>query len=188
VPNDPLMLGARAAHDLGLAAWLGGGLYGHLAMHRAVAKVADHTERGKVVNAAWMAYNPVNVAALGAAAAGWLGSRGTETRPDKLTGTEQALATAKDALMATAVVTGVATGITGTRLARQAPDGATPMEDGDTPAPETPEKASKLVRQVSALGKVNIVAGVALVALNGVIAQLDHSRPPLRRALFRRNA
>jgi hypothetical protein len=34
----------------------------------------------------------------------------------------------------------------------------------------------------------NIAYGVGLVVVNALLAQRDHSRPPLRRALFRRSS
>ena len=57
------------------------------------------------------------------------------------------------------------------------------METGTEPAPETPPQAARIQKSLAALGTVNIMSGVALVAVNGMLAQTDHSRPPLRRAL-----
>ena len=42
----------RAAHDVGLAAILGGNLFARIGMHPALTEVTDPRERGKVVNAA----------------------------------------------------------------------------------------------------------------------------------------
>ena len=87
--------------------------------------------------------------------------------------------------MAAAVVTGVGSGVQGARLARQAPDGAVPVATGTRPAAETPQKAAKIQRSLGILGTLNIASGVALVAVNGVLAQTNHSRPAARRALTR---
>ena len=43
---------ARAVHDVGLAAWVGGSLYGKFAMNPAVELIEKKTDRGRVVNAA----------------------------------------------------------------------------------------------------------------------------------------
>jgi hypothetical protein len=91
----------------------------------------------------------------------------------------------KDGLIATSVVSGILSGIQGNRLAKQAPDGAVPVETGTEPAPETPPQAAKIQKSLGTLGTLNIASGVALVAVNGVLAQTDHSRPPLRRAALR---
>ena len=66
--NDTLAEAARAAHDWGLASWLGGSMYGQFALNPSVARISDHRERGKVVNAAWNGYNAINAVSLGAVA------------------------------------------------------------------------------------------------------------------------
>jgi hypothetical protein len=181
--SDTLAYPARAAHDIGLAAWLGGAMFGKFAHNPALRRISSRPERGAVANAAWNGYNVVNALGLGAAAVGWAAARMTETRPDQLSSTERTLSVLKDGLMATSVASGLLNGIQGARLAKQAPDGAVPVETGTEPAPETPPEAARIQKTLGTLGTVNIVSGVALVAVNGVLAQTDHSRPPLRRAL-----
>lgn len=186
--NENLALTARTAHDWGLASWLGGAMFGKFAHNPSVAQISDKSERGKVVNAAWNGYNLINSLSLAAVGLGWIGARTTETRPDKLTGRERRLASTKDAFVATAVVSGALSGIQGARLARKGSGGAVPIERGTEPAPETPQDAARIQRSLGVLGNLNILAGVGLVVVNALIAQLDHSRPPLRRTLFRRSA
>ena len=181
--SDTLANSTRAAHDVGLAAWLGGSMFGKFAHNPSLKKISSHTERGSVSTAAWNGYNTINSAGLGAAAVGWTAARFTEARSAKLTGTEQALSRAKDGLMAAAVVTGVASGIQGRRLARQAPDGAVPVETGTKPAPETPPEAARIQRSLGLLGTLNIASGIALVAVNAILAQTNHSHPAKKRAL-----
>jgi hypothetical protein len=183
--TDTLANSARAAHDVGLAAWLGGAMFGKFAHNPSLVKIASHTERGSVSNAAWNGYNAINAAGLGAAALGWTAARFTEARPSNLSGTEQALSTAKDGLMAAAVLTGVASSVQGARLATQAPDGAVPIETGTKPAPETPPKAARIQRSLGVFGTLNILSGVALVAVNAILAQTNHSHPANKRTLLR---
>jgi hypothetical protein len=183
--SDTLANTTRAAHDVGLAAWLGGAMFGKFALNPSLRQVSSHTERGSVANAAWNGYNVINAAGLGAAAIGWAAARLTETRPDKLTDTEQTLSQAKDGLMAAAVLTGVASAVQGARLAKQGPEGAVAVETGTQPAPETPTKTARIQRTLGALGTLNIASGVALVAVNGVLAQINHSHPAKKRALTR---
>jgi hypothetical protein len=185
--RDSVANATRALHDVGLAAWVGGSLYGKLALNPAVQLIDKKTDRGKVVNAAWNGYNLVNTLALGAVTVGWLGARFTETRPENLSDTERALSFVKDGLVAAAVLTGIVNGIQGGRLAKQAPEGAVPIESGTEPAPETPPEAAKIQRSLGLFGNLNIITGVALVAVNGVLAQLNYSRPPARRGLTRRS-
>ena len=45
--NDTLAQSARAAHDWGLASWLGGTMYGQFALNPAVAKIDDKSAGGR---------------------------------------------------------------------------------------------------------------------------------------------
>jgi hypothetical protein len=186
--NDTLANSARAAHDVGLAAWLGGAMFGKLALNPSLKKITNPTERGSVLNAAWNGYNPINALGLGAAALSWGAARLTETHPENLSGSEHLLSQAKDGLMAVAVLTGVASGVQGVRLAKQAPDGAVPVQSGTEPDQDTPAKAASIQRSLGVLANVNILTGIALVAVNGVLAQINYSHPPTGRALTRSSA
>lgn len=185
--NDAIAEAARAAHDWGLASWLGGSMFGKFALNPSVAQISDHRERGKVVNAAWNGYNLINTVSLSAVAAGWFASRLTETHPTRLSDRERDLAKAKDGLTIVALLTGAASGIEGARLAKAEPEGAVPIERGTVPAEDTPEPAARIQRMLGALGTANIASGVGLVVVNAMLAQANHSRPPLRRAVLRRS-
>ncbi len=182
---DPVANVTRAAHDVGLAAWLGGAMYGKFAHNPSLKRISSHAERGATSNAAWNGYNVINAVALGAAGLGWGAARLTEASNPNLTPTEQTLSQAKDVLMGLSVVTGILNGIQGARLAKQAPGGAVPVETGTVPAPETPPTAARIQRSLGVLGNVNIASGIALVAVNAVLSQTNHSHPAKRRALTR---
>ena len=72
------------------------------------------------------------------------------------------LAGIKNLLLGGALLTTVASAISGMRIARQAPEGATPVESGAEPAPETPDEAARSQRLSAFLGAatVALVAGV----------------------------
>jgi hypothetical protein len=182
---DALANATRAAHDVGLAAWLGGSMFGKFALNPALEEISSRAERGSVSNAAWNSYNPINAVGLGTAAVGWAAARATEASSGELTGRERVLSRVKDGLMGGAVLTGLLSGVQGARLARQAPDGAVPIESGTAPATNTPPAAAKIQRSLGVLGTLNIAAGVALVAVNAMLAQTGHSRPPASRTLRR---
>jgi hypothetical protein len=182
-PPETLSQVGRAAHDLGLAGMLGGTLFGRMALHPAVTSISDPRERGEVVNAAWKRYGLVNSLGLGAVTAGWAGARAAEAADRNLSPQERRLARAKDGLVATVFVCGVASAVEGMRFARQAPGGAVPLADGSHPAPETPETAARLKRRLNALGAVTMAAEVGLVAVNAALAQAGFRRPPMRRRL-----
>ena len=187
VVSNSLAYATRAAHDVGLALWLGGATFGKVAHNPALRNITDLAERGKVANAAWNSYNVVNAAGLGAAALGWGAARLTETQPQRMSERERQLSKAKDVLMGIAVSSGVVNGALGAKLAKSAPEGAVPIETGTQPAPETPRPAAGVQRALGVLGTLNIASGVALVAVNAVLAQENYSRPTARRALTRRS-
>lgn len=186
--KDTLANTTRAAHDWGLASFLGGTMYGKFAMNPAVRVIESRADRGKVANTAWNGYSLINSVSLGAVAVGWGAARLTEARPDRLTARERSLAKTKDVFVIATVLTGIASGIQGARLAKQAPDGAVPVESGTTPAQETPKSAATIQRTLGVLGNLSIASGVGLVVTNAVLAQTSHSRPPARRAVLRRNS
>ncbi|MEA2228736.1 MAG: hypothetical protein QOF29_178 [bacterium] len=182
-PPETLSQVGRAAHDLGLAGMLGGTLFGRMALHPAVTSISDPRERGEVVNVAWRRYGLVNSIGLGAVTAGWAGARAAEAADRNLSAQERRLARAKDGLVATVFVCGVASAVEGMRFSRQAPGGAVPLVDGSHPAPDTPEPAARLKRRLNALGALTMAAEVGLVAVNAALAQAGFRRPPMRRRL-----
>jgi hypothetical protein len=184
-PDLPTAVG-RAAHDIGLAGLLGGNLFGRLALHPAVVNISDRAERGKVVNAAWRRYGTVNSISLLLVTGGWVAARLTETHDSRLSSRERTLARVKDGLVAAVTLTGLATALEGVRFARQAPQGAVPIETGSEPAAETPGPAARNKRILNVLGATGAVAEIALVAINAGLAQENFRRPPAKRALLRR--
>jgi hypothetical protein len=173
-------------HNVGMAAWVGGALFGRVAHNPSLSRISSRAERGAVTNAAWNAYNVVNAPALTAVGLGHLGGRLTELRSSHLSDRERPFVRAMDAFTAIGVTTGVLSAIQGARLARQAPGGAVPVETGTQPAPETPAAAARIQNSLNVLGLVNVASGVGLVAAAGLCWRSAASRPPLSRALRRR--
>lgn len=56
---------SRTAHDVGLAAWFGGTLANAVALNAAAGAVSDAKDAGRVANAGWNRWTPVNAAAIG---------------------------------------------------------------------------------------------------------------------------
>jgi hypothetical protein len=184
--NDHVSQAGRAAHELGMAALLGGNLFGRLALHPSVDRISDPRERGAVVNAAWRRYGTINTIGLGAVTVGWLWTRAEEARgAAKLTGRGRGLVRVKDGLVGAVFVTGVASAVEGMRFARQAPEGAVPLTDGSTAAPSATPRAARMKRSLNVLGAASLAAEAALVAVNAALAQENFRRAPLRRRLRR---
>jgi hypothetical protein len=154
---------AWVAHELGLAASFGGVLFGKLALNPNLDVVESKPDRGKLLNKAWNRYNAVSIASTGTAIATWLAGRGA-IKGSAIDEEARNLVLAKDVLLAAAAATGLASVLSGLRLTRQAPKGATPIDSGASPAPEMSEEAAGLLRLVNVLGDMNI--GI----LGGVIA------------------
>jgi hypothetical protein len=164
-----LSTAAWVAHNLGLAACFGGLLFGKTALNPSLSAIDSEADRGKILNTTWNRYNIINVASFAMAAATWfpgrLGLSGKEI--DQQT---RNLVLAKDVLFGVGALTGLASVIQGRALTRQAPEGAVPIESGTTPAAETPEKASGLLRSVNQLGNLNIAVTGAILGITTILS------------------
>jgi hypothetical protein len=183
VESDAISSLGRAAHDVSLAALIGGNLFGRVAMHPALSLVSDPRERGRVVNSAWQRYGIVNSLALSALLAGWVPARFGEARGELLSEQERMLAVGKDIAMGAVAVTGVAAALQGIRFARMESGGAIPLEDGSTPAPEAPESEAAAKRRLNVLGSAQLASTLALATVNAALSQASFRRPPKRRLL-----
>ena len=148
----------RSLHKIGLAINLGGMLFGLVALNPSVARVSDRSERGRVLNEAWTRFQAVGTLAMGLTVATWRLGGLKEAEGDL----DASLAGLKNILLGGALLTSVASAIAGRKIARQAPEGETPVESGAEPAPETPEEAARSQRLCAFLGAatVALVAGV----------------------------
>lgn len=165
-----LSTAAWVAHNLGLAACFGGQLFGKLALNPRLDALDSRAERGKMLNAAWNRYNVVNAVSLGTAAATWFVGR-AGISGESIDDEARNLVLAKDALFVASILTGLASIFSGLRLSRQAPDGATPIQTGTEPAPETPEAATGLLRTVNVLGNVSLVLIGSIIAVTTILSQ-----------------
>jgi len=180
--NEQIQNLGRTAHDIGLATWFGGQVFGKFALNPVVRLIDDPAERGKVVNSGWFTFNPIGFGGLLLGTAVHFAARQTEVADANLSDTEKVLAKAQDVLAITAVVLTAATGIQGARLAKQAPGGAVPIEDGTTPGPDTPPQAAKLQRSIGALGNGALASGAGLLVFNALLDRVAFTSPSLKRA------
>ncbi|RBY75167.1 hypothetical protein DQ239_17670 [Blastococcus sp. TF02-09] len=70
---------SRTLHDLGLSAWFGGTLANAVALNSAAGEAGSDAATGRVANAGWDRWTPVNAAAIGAHLVGSVG----QLRADK---------------------------------------------------------------------------------------------------------
>ena len=165
-----LTTAAWVAHELGLAASFGGLLFGKLALNPTLDVLEDKAERGKLLNKTWNRYNAVNAASVGTAIATWLAGRSSISGNFALDEEANNLVRTKDALLATAAATGLASIVSGLALTRQAPEGAIPIDSGVTPAPEMSDEAARLLRRVNVLGNVNIAVLGTVIAVSTILS------------------
>ncbi len=64
---------SRSLHDLGLSAWFGGTLANAVALNAAAGEAGSASDTGRVANAGWDRWTPVNAAAIGAHLVGSIG-------------------------------------------------------------------------------------------------------------------
>jgi hypothetical protein len=161
---------AWVAHELGLAASFGGVLFGKLALNPNLDVLENKPDRGKLLNKAWNRYNAVNAASVGTAIATWLAGRSSISGNFALDDEGNNLVRTKDALLATAAVTGLISMLSGISLSRQAPDGAVPLDSGVSPAPEMSDEAARLLRRVNLLGNVNVAVLGGAIAVSTILS------------------
>ena len=171
----------RSLHKLGLGINLGGTLFGLIALNPTVSRITDRSERGRVLNEAWMRFQAIGTLAMAATVAMWRLGGLKEAESDL----DATLAGLKNILLGGALVTSVASAIAGRRIARQAPEGDTPVESGAEPAPETPEEAARSQRLSAFLGAatVALVAGVLAMSSALEVRAVERSKGPLSRLL-----
>ncbi len=161
---------AWVLHDLGLAAGFGGALFGKMELNPAVGELTSKKERGLVLDKAWSGFQAAHVVSLATVAATWLAGR-TFLSGDFIGRDLRGLVVAKDVLVGAAVVSGIASSVTGAMLAREhEKSGGEPVADGNRPAPETPERVRILQQVTNTAGAINIGAMAAVIGVTTVLA------------------
>lgn len=158
----------RALHNLGLATWFGGTLFGQVALNPTVSSISDKRERGRVVNEAWIRFNAVNAVAVAAAIGAWRFG-GLKEAEEELGLGAGALVGLKDVLLGAALFNSAVSGVLGARIAGQSPEGDTPVESGTEPAPETPEAAARSQRLIWFFGAGSLVSLAAAATVSAAL-------------------
>ncbi|MGY1640953.1 hypothetical protein ACI782_07420 [Geodermatophilus sp. SYSU D00703] len=153
---------SRSLHDLGLAAWFGGTLANAVALNPAAGE-AGGRGTGRVANAGWDRWTPVNAAAIGAHLVGSVGqlrgNRGRVARQQGVAGTS---------LLKTAL-TAAALGVTAysRTLGRVVSGaGAVPARSGTKPAKRTRAEVAAAQERLDQLQWVVPALTGALIAVS----------------------
>ena len=173
---------AKIAHNLGLATWFGGALFGQIALNPTIERISDKNERGRVLNEAWGRFNAVTFTAIAAALLTWrLGGLKADAELRA-----PGLSRLKNLMLGGAAIAGIASGVLGARIAKEAPaegpEGGTPVEAGTQPAPETPQEAAQSQRLIALTGPSALSLLAGAIAVSAVI---ETSAPKPRGVLSR---
>lgn len=71
----------RTLHDIGLAAWFGGSLFGVAGLNAAAEEAQDERTTARITSVGWAKWTPVNALAIGAHLVGGAGLPGTAAGP-----------------------------------------------------------------------------------------------------------
>jgi hypothetical protein len=156
---------ALAAHELGLAATFGGILFGQTGLESTARVVSDPRERSLVMNKGWSVFAIPKAIGLTATALTWLVGRSLFSGR-WMSRDMRRLVVAKDIALALTVAAGAGTGVCGQLLSREAPF---PVANDGQPAADAPERVKTLVRTVSTLGTVQMIAAGAALALTSAL-------------------
>ena len=139
---------ARSLHDIGLAAWFGGTLMGAVGVNGAAAAVKDPREGGRVANAGWAKWTPVNAVAIGAHLVG--GALIVKDNKSRIGGQKgvAAATTVKTAFTGAALLATAYSRVLGAKIKKA---GDVPVEGGTAPAAGTPPEVAKAQKQLSGL-------------------------------------
>jgi hypothetical protein len=139
---------SRALHDVGLAAWFGGTLANAVSLNRAAGETNRYSTAGRVTNAGWDAWTPVNATAIGAHVVGAVGQLLGNRDRVAAQKSVAAMAVTKTVLTAAALGVTAYSRVLGRKVSQQ-PD--VPVESGTQPAETTPPDVAKAQQQLKVL-------------------------------------
>ena len=131
---------AKIAHNIGLATWFGGALFGQIALNPTIERISDKNERGRVLNEAWGRFNAANFPAIAATLLTWrLGNLKDDAELKA-----PALTRLKNLLLGGAAVTGIASGILGAGSPSRRPKATRRSSREHSPPPRPPRRRPAL--------------------------------------------
>ena len=154
---------AWIAHDVGLAASIGGTLFGKAALHPALnERLDDDQERMLVADAAWRRFGWLNLAAHGVFAATWFIGRGMLSGKE-VTPLARKLTMIKDGLVVASLISGVASVVLGRMLGKKTREMGRQLSEREV------QSIMTLRRAVGMAGLVNLIS---TASIHGVTTQL----------------
>jgi hypothetical protein len=165
---------AWIVHDVGLAASIGGTMFGRRALQPALHELPDRAQRDRVSDAAWRRFSWINLAGHAAVAATWWFGR-TMLTGRSVSRNARRLAIAKDALIVASLATGIASVVLGRVLGKRV-NGAARSEPrvlderGVAVAAHGEHGSERLREVVGAVGIANLITNVGVAAVTTALA------------------
>ena len=163
-PEPQIGAVTRILHDLGLAVWFGGSIFGILSLNPAVEVLDDPEERGKMVDEAWARFQPYGAAGM---ALVWITNvimrRAAPRRP---TSTYKSLALAKDFFTVGSGLTSIAA----LALGEYAVDDYSPVDSATEPNEATDEDTAKAQSGLTIATLAQLTCGIGLIVTTALLA------------------
>ena len=149
----------RAMHDIGLAAWFGGSLFGVFGLNAAAEEARDQRTTARVSSVGWAKWAPVNLAAVAVHAIGGAGLLAENRKRAAVQKGATATATTKLALTGAALAATAYTRLLGKKI-----EDATIHQASDVPSTVTSHASPSSTRtgEGSAAQQADKIAGQAL--------------------------
>jgi hypothetical protein len=168
---------SRTLHDVGLAAWFGGTLANAVALNPAAGEASGDKSTGRVANAGWDRWTPVNAAAIGAHLVGsvgqLIGNRGRVAGQQGVAGMS-ALKTALTVAALGATAYSRALGI------RVSGGGSVPAKSGTKPVKRTKADIAAAQQQLDTLQWVIPALTGSLVAVSSYAGEQQRASEVLK--------
>lgn len=166
-----LTTAAWIAHDLGLAASIGGALFGRIALDPALRRIREPEERDEVNQDAWSRYGAVTLAAHAAIAAPWIVGRVMRSGRE-VSSTARSLTRAKDVLLGVSLASAAASAILGNVMGHRQKKKDVGPEEARAEGPSDEEERRQVVidRALDAVGLVNLAANIGMAGVTAALA------------------
>lgn len=154
-------------HDVGLAATIGGGLFGQFALEPSLDEISRPVERDRMSAKAWNKYSWMKLAGHAAFAIPWLIGRGMLSG-NEVSARARTLTRAKDILVGASLISGIASIVIGRTLSKKSREGRGPDQARHQGADDA--KSPVLEKTVAVAGVVNQVATIGVLAVTSLLA------------------
>ena len=149
----------RSMHDLGLAAWFGGGLMGVIGLNGGTAKAKDPAERLRLASIGWARWAPVQLAAVAVHGIGGIGL---------ILGNKGRLATQGEARSNTVIKT-VVTGVAGASTVAAAIAGSKILARSDEGGEGVTEPGANASKELASAQRAEKLLQWSIPLLTGVL-------------------